>query len=196
MNKENKQYTNSWFAERGGSTWDTVLDGLNAKQALEIGCYEGQASVYLLDKFPKMELQVVDIFDPTLAEDWDGYTIVDNGQTTTYEERFDFNVAEYGNRVFKYRGKSFNALAGFVGDEDLRFDFIFIDGDHRGLPATQDCVMAIELLNKGGIMIIDDYRDIVWLHDAVDAFLKLLPTDKYSFETTPDGSQMVVKRIK
>lgn len=189
MSKEdNKQYTNAWFAERGGKTWDKVLEGLNIKKALEIGCYEGQASVYLLEKFPEMQLNVMDIFNAQTAEDWDGY--IDD-----YESRFDYNIEPYKDRVIKTTGKSFGSL-GFAITDDYEFDFIFVDGDHRRLPAMQDCVMAIELLNKDGIMIIDDYRDIAWLKSTVDMFLSILPKDKYTYETTPDGSQMVVKRIK
>ena len=184
-----KQYTNGWFSERGGKTWDKVLHKRNIETALEIGCYEGQASVYLLDKFENLELTVIDIFDAKAAEDWDGY--VDN-----YEDRFDNNVKEYGDRVIKYKGKSFEYLAQeiYVGNS---YDLIFVDGDHRGLPAMQDCVMSLELLREGGLMIIDDYNtNIPWLTEAVDAFAKLLPKDKYKTGTTPDGQQFTVKRIK
>jgi predicted O-methyltransferase YrrM len=183
-----KQYTNNWFAERGGKTWDKVLHKRQIKSALEIGCYEGQASVYLLEHFPKMQLIVVDLFDAKAAEDWDGY--VDD-----YEARFENNVSPFRDRVLKYKGKSFNALADAI-QVNAKFDFIYVDGDHRALPAMQDCVMAIELLEENGIMIIDDYGNIPWLHDAVDAFVKLLPKDKYKVKTTSDNEQMIVKRIK
>lgn len=191
-----KQYTNIWFEERGGKTWDKLLHKRRIDTALEIGCYEGQASVWLLNKFKNLNLTVIDIFDASVAEDWDGYTSIDNEQATTYEQRFDNNVKEYGDRVTKYKGKSFEYLAQeiCVGN---KYDFIFVDGDHRGLPAMQDCVMSLELLAEGGIMIIDDYNtNIPWLTSAVNAFAELLPKDKYKTGTTPDGQQFIVKRIK
>lgn len=189
MNKvSEKQYTNSWFAERGGKTWDKLLEGMDIKYALEIGCYEGQASVYLLEKFPDMYLTVADIFDAGLAEDWDGY--VDN-----YESRFDNNVKQHNKRVDKYKGKSFNTLSSIINDCYV-YDFIFVDGDHRALPAMGDMILSLPMLNANGIMIIDDYRDITWLKDSVDKFISLLPLDEYSHEVTEDGSQMVIRRIK
>lgn len=189
-----KQYTNTWFAERGGKTWDNLLRKRNIKNALEVGCYEGQASVYLLEKIPGLYLDVVDIFDADAAEDWDGYTNVDKKHTTTYEDRFDNNVKPYNKRVSKYKGKSFKHLIHLY-EYGYRYDFIYIDGDHRALPALQDCAIAIELLNNNGIMVIDDYADIPWLKDAIDKFVSLLPSEKYKYKTTEDGSQMVVYRI-
>jgi len=181
-----KQYTNTWFAERGGKTWDKLLEGLNIENALEIGCYEGQASVFILDKFPDSLLDVSDIFEADKAEDWDGY--VDE-----YEKRFDNNIKPYKARVTKHKGKSFNTLAQMIVDNYL-FDFIFVDGDHRKLPATQDMAMAIELLNDKGVMVIDDYKEIPWLFDAVNAFSNTLDSEKYSWGTTSDGEQFVIRR--
>lgn len=182
-----KQYTNTWFAERGGKTWDKILEGNAIMEALEIGCYEGQASVYLLEKFPDMYLHVVDLFDASAAEDWNGY--VDD-----YEKRFDNNIKPYENRVHKYKGKSFKYL-NYLYSEGFTFDFIYVDGDHRALPAMQDMCMAVELLDDCGVMIIDDYVDIPWLTDSIDKFVSLLPEDEYKYELTPDKEQMVIYRI-
>ncbi len=187
MSKESKEYTNSWFAERGGKTWDKLLGDVKASNILEIGCYEGQASVWLLNKFPKAHLQVVDIFDPAVAEDWDGYI-------NDYEKRFDNNVKEFGDRVKKYKGKSLHWLARAVGFDEQRYDIIFVDGDHRKLPATQDMALAIELLAPNGIMIIDDYAGIPWLFDAVNAFSNTLDSNVYSWTTTTDKEQFVIRR--
>jgi len=183
---KSKDYTNTWFAERGGKTWDKLLEGMDIKTALEIGCYEGQASVYLLDRFPDMHLDVSDIFNARAAEDWDGYD-------DDYEFRFDKNVKQYGKRVNKIRGKSFGTLAYLV-TKNMSYDFIYVDGDHRKLPATQDMAMAIELLNPGGIMIIDDYANIPWLFDAVNAFSNTLDSNVFSWETTSDREQFVIRK--
>lgn len=187
-----KQYTNTWFGERGGKTWDKVLNK-NITSILEVGCYEGQATVWLMEHFPKATLDAVDIFDASVAEDCDGYTNIDNQQTTTYEERFDNNVREFGFRVNKIKSKSLLALATLYLD-NRKYDLIYIDGDHRKLPATQDMAIAIEMLNPGGIMIVDDYRGIPWLFDAVNAFSNTLDSNVFSWETTPDGEQFVIRR--
>lgn len=184
-----KQYTNNWFEERGGKTWKKILRGHEIKNALEIGCYEGQASVYLLQQFQDMKLTVIDIFDAKAAEDWDGY--VDD-----YESRFDNNVKEFGDRLYKIKDKSFNALGRIMYYDQGGYDFIYVDGDHRPLPAMTDMCIAINLLEDNGVMIIDDYSNIEHLQKAVDSFIELLPSDKYNHYITPDGGQMVIEKLK
>jgi predicted O-methyltransferase YrrM len=38
-----------------------------------------------------------------------------------------------------------------------QFDFIYIDGSHSSIDCYTDCYLAWKLLNKGGIMAMDDY---------------------------------------
>jgi predicted O-methyltransferase YrrM len=37
------------------------------------------------------------------------------------------------------------------------FDFIYVDGSHSSINTYTDCYLAWKLLNKGGVMAIDDY---------------------------------------
>ena len=189
-----KEYTNDWFQQRGAKTWGGLLGDKEIKRALEIGCYEGQASVWLLENYPKLELQVVDIFDADSAEDWDGYSEVDNKKPTTYEDRFDHNTKEFSKRLHKYKGKSLYWLAKAVGNGSVGYDFIYVDGDHRKLQTTQDMALAIELLAPKGIMVIDDYGEIPWVFDAVNAFSDTLDSDEYEWGKTVDGEQFFIKR--
>jgi predicted O-methyltransferase YrrM len=48
------------------------------------------------------------------------------------------------------------ALIYFLKDK-VSFDFIYVDGSHLLLDAYTDIILAWEILEKGGIMIIDDY---------------------------------------
>jgi len=38
-----------------------------------------------------------------------------------------------------------------------KFDFIYIDGDHRYEGVKRDIELAIPLLKPGGVMLLDDY---------------------------------------
>lgn len=37
------------------------------------------------------------------------------------------------------------------------FDFIYVDGSHKALDCYIDLFLSWQLLNKGGILVIDDY---------------------------------------
>ena len=38
-----------------------------------------------------------------------------------------------------------------------KYDFIYVDGSHKLLDCYSDLILAWQVLNKGGIMGIDDY---------------------------------------
>ena len=61
-----------------------------------------------------------------------------------------------------------------------RYDFIYIDGDHRSWAALEDAILSFRLLNVNGIMIFDDYwaqqvnsNDLNQAKAGVDAFLSI-----------------------
>lgn len=182
-------YTKDWFDVRGLKTWDKLLENRDIKTALEIGCYEGRASVFLLKKFPEMELTVIDQFfdDVTTAPDYAGYE-------PGYENRFDLNTMPYADRVIKFKGDSLVHLASEIF-RDEKYDFIYVDGDHRTFPAVRDCIMAWDLLRPGGMMVIDDFDEIPEVNYAANLFLNALPEGSYKEYTTEDGEQLVIERI-
>lgn len=182
-------YTKDWFDVRGLKTWDKLLKNRKIKTALEIGCYEGRASVFLLEKFPNLELTVIDQFfdDVTTAPDYAGYA-------PNYEMRFDENTAPYSNRVTKWKGDSFLGLAWAIAANQT-YDLIYVDGDHRTFPAARDCIMAWDMLNPGGIMIVDDFDEIPEVNYAANLFMNLLEDGTYTSKVTKDGEQLVIERI-
>lgn len=62
-----------------------------------------------------------------------------------------------------------NSLIGGWGDE--KYDLIHIDGDHGFSGALNDCRMAYDCLNIGGLMVVDDATFLPNVAKAVDAFL-------------------------
>jgi predicted O-methyltransferase YrrM len=65
----------------------------------------------------------------------------------------------------------------FSGNNQVEYDFIYIDGDHTEAVVYQDATSAWELLKSGGIIAFDDY---LWGRDlpehttpkpAIDRFL-------------------------
>ena len=156
--RDDKEFTQLWHDNATGM-WARWLTG-DYKRALEIGSFEGASAIWLLDLFPKLKVTCVDTFSP-------GFDDV----TGEYEQRFDRNVEEYGNRVTKLKGKSQDILKTF--SKRSKFDLIYIDADHTYEAVLEDLKLSYPLLKKGGLMILDDYDNKDFgVKQAVDEFLK------------------------
>ena len=59
------------------------------------------------------------------------------------------------NRVNVLKGDSFEILMKIVKENEM-FDFIYVDGSHKCLDCYSDILLSWDLLNVGGILVIDD----------------------------------------
>ena len=57
--------------------------------------------------------------------------------------------------------------------ENIKFDFIYIDGNHQYKFVKYDIENYYKLLNKSGYLIGDDYR-IRWVQKAVHDFKQMI----------------------
>jgi predicted O-methyltransferase YrrM len=57
------------------------------------------------------------------------------------------------------QGFSINELSKLIAlkRDHPGYDFIFVDGSHQAPDVLSDCILAFELLRKGGVMVCDDY---------------------------------------
>jgi predicted O-methyltransferase YrrM len=116
------------------------------KIVIEIGCYEGRSTLWILDNLlahPESRIHCIDIFVPT--------------PTNAHpREAFLANVAEHRDKVRLLEEKSFAALTRLYG-EGVRADFVYVDGSHQAHDVLGDLVLAFALLRVGGLMVCDDY---------------------------------------
>lgn len=128
------------------------LDGRPA-EALQIGAFTGDASVWLLDHaltHPDSRLHDVDTWEGSgepehEAFDWDDVE-------RTYSTRMNAYAPE---RVQEYQTTSDHF---FQHCQTMTFDFIYIDGDHHALQVLRDGVNAVPRLKPGGLVAFDDYQ--------------------------------------
>jgi len=118
---------------------------------LQIGAYTGDASVWLCEN-------VLTDFTSTLidVDTW-------SGSDESEHSRIDFEkVYEYyESRVKVYKRiirLKMTSDQYFAGDNEVQFDFIYIDGDHTANQVARDAENGWQLLKSGGIMAFDDYR--------------------------------------
>ncbi len=89
------KYRNDWFSNNVPYWEFYVFPHLKGPSlnALEIGSWEGMSAFYMLSSLPNLDLVCVD--------SWDGSDEHSDLDTTLIEQRFDFNVKPFKNRVKK-----------------------------------------------------------------------------------------------
>lgn len=187
-----KNFSNIWFEITAKRNFEKYAP--KEGNFLEIGCYEGQASLWLMENTKAM-LTVIDTFA--------------GGQDLPAEvgliNRFSDNIEEYADRITTRVGKSQDIIrqeGGLHKDfEDInggRFDFIYIDGSHLASDTLEDAVLSFRLLKRGGIMIFDDYT---WGRQlpldqipavGIDAFVMAYVN---KLEVLERNSQLILRRL-
>lgn len=136
-------FTSDWFTMHI-PVWEKYVD--NPKRVLEIGCFEGRATKWLLEN-TEADVTVIDTFKGSVEHDDVG----------NLRQRFEDNIADYKERVTIYEGDSKEILKTLEGTYDL----VYIDGSHKASDVLTDFVYSYPLAS--GLVIFDDYE---WQYDA------------------------------
>lgn len=118
-------------------------------QALQIGAYKGEASVWLLDNvLTNADSHLVDV------DTWQGsdehYPHEHN--FVEIEAAYDHAIKPYAN-VTKVKASSDE----FFSANTRSFTFIYVDGDHASSQVWKDAVNSFQVLSVGGVLAFDDY---------------------------------------
>lgn len=188
-------FTQNWFNISGRKNFEKYLiplfkDKLNLR-FLEIGCFEGMATLWLLKNIlthSTSRIVCIDTFKG--SEEHKKLTSTINNLYTN----FYINTKEYKHKIDIYIGTSETQLRRLDGN----FDFIYIDGSHFAPDVLSDAVLSFPLLKKGGIMIFDDAE---WNNRSkaeecpklgVDSFLN---TFVGKYEILLKDYQIVIKKL-
>jgi len=156
-NHDAYSFSQDWFSHHIPSI-DRILKRLRPTRLIEIGCYEGRSTSYLIERcaeFGALQIHCVDT--------WQGSADLSPEKMDGVEQRFDRNIATAIGRAAadialrKIRQRSDVALAGLITERADPFDLIYIDGSHTAPDVLVDAVLAFQLLRIGGVMIFDDY---------------------------------------
>lgn len=168
------KFTSDWFSPHI-TKWEKFLFPLfkgvveSKLDFLEIGCYEGRASLWLLENFPNSILTVVDTF-----KGCDEQNDAPEFELSKLEERFRHNIQNFVERVEVNVCKSENLVTLKT------FDLVYVDGSHKACDALYDGMLGWRKLRAGGVMIFDDYEWGGWVNEplmnpklGIDMFLKV-----------------------
>ena len=137
---------------------------------LEVGCYEGLSSFYVLSEYKFVNAFFLDIWD---MPNPDSKTLSPNFDLI--EKAFDQNLSGFDFK--KMKNDSVISMRKLL-KENVHFDFIYIDGSHNGEDILSDAIEAFKILKVNGLMFFDDFLQhddnrILQSYVGIDKFLSL-----------------------
>lgn len=162
--------------------------------ALEIGCFEGLTSKFICENMiqPGGRLICVDpMKDEYFTDRLDEDAIKMNESLPYFKDQYQrFLRNTRGLPVELIKKISRDA---FFDIRNLRFDFVFIDGDHRKDEVLHDGHMAMMLTREDGFayILFDDYHWSAGTKEAIDEFLE---TYKERIEVLVKDQQVLVRK--
>jgi FkbM family methyltransferase len=175
------EYTQDWNGEFKKNT-----KGIKVDTALEIGCFEGLTTNYICDNLLNEAGRIICI-DPLIDGVYlDGHK--DNEMFKGQYDRFIRNTAGRPVELIRERSKEAHKKV-----KDLRFGFIYVDGDHTEEGVFMDGVLYWNQLREDGTgyMLFDDYGQSEETKRGIDRFLE---TQKGNFELLVKDYQVLIRR--
>ena len=168
---DHKNFSQKWFLNNFEIfTFFLPKDKSLKFDYLEVGCYEGLSSFYVLSEYKFVNAFFLDIWDmpnpnsKTLSPNFD-----------LIEKAFDQNLSGFNFK--KIKNDSVISMRKLL-KENVHFDFIYIDGSHNGEDILSDAIEAFKILKVNGLMFFDDFLQhddnrILQSYVGIDKFLSL-----------------------
>ena len=168
---DHKNFSQKWFLNNFEIfTFFLPKDKSLKFDYLEVGCYEGLSSFYVLSENKIINAFFLDIWDmpnpnsKTLSPNFD-----------LIEKAFDQNLSGFDFK--KMKNDSVISMRKLL-KENVHFDFIYIDGSHNGEDILSDAIEAFKILKVNGLMFFDDFLQhddnrILQSYVGIDKFLSL-----------------------
>ena len=168
---DHKNFSQKWFLNNFEIfTFFLPKDKSLKFDYLEVGCYEGLSSFYVLSEYKSVNAFFLDIWDMPNP----------NSKTLSHnfgliEKAFDQNLSGFDFK--KMKNDSVISMRKLF-KENVHFDFIYIDGSHNGEDILSDAIEAFKILKVNGLMFFDDFLQhddnrILQSYVGIDKFLSL-----------------------
>jgi len=197
LDKDNYIFTTDWFSYNI-PIWerffrDNNFIGMSDLKCLEIGCFEGRATTYLLDNVlthDTCRIDVIDTFNGSNSEL--GMKTLD---LENLLDRFKYNIHKHKNKVNIYIGESHSILRKL--DLKPTYNIIYIDGSHKAHNILEDAVLCHRLLKQYGLLIFDDYlwkdtNEHIYPKIAIDYFIHIYNS---FYEILWSDYQVICKKV-
>ena len=186
----NKNFSNKWFLNNFEIFNYFLPKNKNEKfNYLEIGCFEGLSSFYVLSQFKFVNAYFLDIWD---EPNKNSKSLT--GDFNKVEKLFDENLSKFN--FTKIKDDSVISMRKLLR-KNMNFDFIYIDGSHNGEDILSDAIEAFKILKKGGLIFFDDFLQYeinrkIQSYVGIEKFLELYSND---LQIVFFQNNLVVKKI-
>ena len=186
----NKNFSNKWFLNNFEIFNYFLPENKNEKfNYLEIGCFEGLSSFYVLSQFKYVNAYFLDIWD---EPNKNSKSLT--GDFNKVEKLFDKNLSKFN--FTKIKDDSVISMRKLLR-KNMNFDFIYIDGSHNGEDILSDAIEAFKILKKGGLIFFDDFLQYelnrkIQSYVGIEKFLELYSND---LQIVFFQNNLVVKKI-
>jgi len=166
-----KNFTNKWFLNNFEIFNFFLPKDKSLKfDYLEVGCFEGLSSFYILSEYKAVNAYLLDVWDmpnpnsKTLSNNFD-----------LIEKAFDENLSQFN--FTKIKDDSVVAMREMLKNDKF-FDFIYIDGSHNGEDILSDAIEAFKILKKNGLIFFDDFLQhdkdrVIQSYEGIEKFLSI-----------------------
>jgi predicted O-methyltransferase YrrM len=148
------------------------------ERSLEIGFAFGFSTIWILDALRSRDGGRHIAVDPFEKIDWGGIGLYQVGRLSpkaSFDWKEDFSI---------------HALSDFIRHEE-RFDFIYIDGNHRFDDVVVDFYLSDQILKPGGLLVLDD----MWMPSVQTAVSFVLRNRNYKPVPQPVKNMIVLKKV-
>ncbi len=169
---------------------------------LEIGVYEGHTTFWLaelLDRFSHA-------YSYFAVDPHEGSPDLTDVDFKIIHDNFIHNLKEYNSSKIKHIKKYSSTAMVELAYDNIKFDFVYIDGDHKASQVLTDLVLSWECLNPGGVILCDDATDWKFIDNngsssaqmsprmAIETFI-MCNWDRLQIIKLPDSSQTAFVKI-
>ena len=166
-----KSFSNKWFLNNFDIFSFFLPQDKNSKFVyLEVGCFEGLSSFFVLSEYKAVDATLLDIWD---MPNPNSKTLSHN--FNSIENTFDNNLSQFN--FTKIKDDSVVAMRKLF-KQNKSFDFIYIDGSHNGEDILSDAIEAFKILKKEGLIFFDDFLQhdknrALQSYEGIEKFLTL-----------------------
>jgi hypothetical protein len=139
--------------------FENILEMFRSKEEpkiLEVGSFAGTSIMTIKNILPHSVCYSIDNWTLVQDEFDDCKKYMQNKNIKVLSDVRDYFFRNTDGKVILYEMDSALALQTLI-KEHKTFDFIYVDGSHTTNDTITDIVLSWSILNKGGVLGVDDY---------------------------------------
>ena len=149
-----------------------ISENLSSKDlyVLEIGVHKGDFSKQLANNLDPKKLILVDPWiaydDEVYSNSWYGKSSVSN---QVIQDQYFLDIKKYFENEIRLETVEVHRKTSddFFHQNQLKFDLIYIDGNHLFDFVVRDITNSLNFINRDGIIVLDDYGVAGWWNDGI-----------------------------